>query len=410
MQPPQTVPEHMLRDLAPRVLGIVARQTRDFATAEDAVQEALIAASLHWPMGGIPDNPCAWLIRVALRRVVDYERNAASRRRREQSTQLDAPLTTPPADEERADEDDTLELFFMCAHPALTPASAVALTLRAVGGLTTGEIARAFMVPEKTMGQRIARAKASIKELGLSVDGNAGIDAQERIRSVLHVLYLIFNEGYTSTSGPNLQRLDLSVEAVRLTRMLRGLRPHDGDVAGLLALMLLTDARRAARTDATGALVPLAEQDRSLWDRAAVAEGTALLEESFARGSIGTYQLLAAIGALHDEAERAEETDWPQIVALYDVLMRITDNPMVVLNHAIALAMVSGPQKGLERLEQLEGDARLASHHRLDAARAHLLEMAGNLDEAAVYYRRAAERTTSIPERNYLIMRAARLR
>ncbi|HEX7240432.1 MAG TPA: DUF6596 domain-containing protein, partial [Longimicrobiaceae bacterium] len=313
----------------------------------------------------------------------------------------------PPEADVAADADDTLALLFMCCHPALTPASAIALTLRAVGGLTTAEIARAFLVPEATMAQRISRAKASIKASGTSFDMPAPEERAGRLASVLHVLYLVFNEGYASSSGPELQRTDLSGEAIRLARVLRGLLPDDGEVAGLLALMLLTDARRAARTGPHGELIPLDEQDRTQWDRELIAEGIALVPDALSRGAVGPYGLQAAVAAVHDEAARAEDTDWPQILALYGVLERISDNPMVSLNRAVAAAMVQGPEAGLELLEPL--DAKLGGHHRLDAVRAHLYERAGDRERALAHYRAAAERTASIPERDYLTLRAARL-
>ena len=307
------------------------------------------------------------------------------------------------------DRDDTLILLFMCCHPALTRPSAIALTLRAVGGLTTAEIANAFLVPEATMAQRISRAKQRIKSSDVRFGMPTSQDRAERLSAVLHVLYLIFNEGYTSSTGPKLQRSDLSNEAIRLTRAVHKLLPADGEVAGLLALMLLTDARRQARTGPEGELIPLAEQDRSLWDRKAIDEGVALITATLSRGSIGAYQLQAAIAAVHDEAARVEDTDWPQILALYGLLKRMSDNPMVTLNHAIAVAMVHGAPAGLHLLEALDGDERMAGHHRLDAVRAHLFEMAGDREAAVVHYRAAADRTTSIPERNYLITQAARL-
>lgn len=319
---------HLLRELAPQVLGAVARRHGDFAAAEDAVQEALIAAAAQWP---------------------------------------------------------------------------------AVGGLSTAEIANAFLVPEATMAQRISRAKQSIKASGVPFRMPTDAERAERLSAVLHVLYLIFSEGYTSSIGPALHRTDLSTEAIRLTRAVHALLPNDGEVAGLLALMLLTDARRAARTGANGELIPLDEQDRTLWDQRLIAEGTRLVSAALSRGSIGSYQLQAAIAAVHDEAARAEDTDWPQILALYSLLERLSDNPMVALNRAIAAAMVHGPAVGLELLEALDTDARLGGHYRLDAVRAHLLERAGDRERAMAHYRAAAERTTSVPERNYLITKAARL-
>jgi RNA polymerase sigma factor (sigma-70 family) len=409
-KPWDTASEHLLRELAPQVLGTVARRFRDFAAAEDAVQEALIAAAIQWPKEGVPDNPRGWLIQVAARRMTDYLRSEEARRRRDTEAVTQPGNLAPPADiVPETDEDDTLILLFMCCHPALTMSSAIALTLRAVGGLTTAEIASAFLVPEATMAQRISRAKASIKASGVPFQLPSSLERAERLRAVLHVLYLIFNEGYTSSAGPHLQRLELACEAIRLTRSVHALLPDDGEVAGLLALMLLTDARRAARTRPDGELVPLAKQDRTLWDQAEIAEGIALLTAALSKGSIGAYQLQAAIAALHDEAARAEETDWPQILALYDLLKRMSDNPMVALNHAIAAAMVHGPAKGLELLKALDFDERIAGHHRLDAVRAHLLEMAGDREAAIMHYRIAASRTSSVPERNYLITQAARL-
>jgi RNA polymerase sigma factor (sigma-70 family) len=402
---------HLLRDFAPQVLGAVARRHGDFDAAEDAVQEALLAASLQWPAAGIPQNPRGWLYHVALRRITDHLRSEMARRRREDAvaTQVWAEwaFVPPPDVEIGADGDDTLVLLFMCCHPALTSASAIALTLRAVGGLTTGEIASAFLVPEATMAQRISRAKASIKSSGIPFGMPSAEERAGRLSAVLHVLYLIFNEGYASSSGPQLQRTDLSNEAIRLTRVLHELLPDDAEVTGLLALMLLTDARRAARTGPHGELIPLDEQDRSLWNRALIAEGVELVFAALSRGSPGAYQLQAAVAALHDEALRAEDTDWPQILALYTVLERMSDNPMVSLNRAIAAAMVQGPHAGLELLEAL--DARLGAHYRLDAVRGHLHERLGDHARAVAHYRAAAERTASTPERDYLTLKAARL-
>jgi RNA polymerase sigma factor (sigma-70 family) len=402
--------ENLLRDLAPQVLGAVMRRFGDFAAAEDAVQEALVAASNQWPREGTPDNPRAWLIQVASRRMTDYVRSEIARRRRETVVATEADrVVLPPDSVDASDQDDTLTLLFMCCHAALTSSSAIALTLRAVGGLTTAEIANAFLVPEATMAQRISRAKQSIKSSGVPFRPPTRQERAERLSAVLHVLYLIFNEGYTSSIGPNLQRGELSREAIRLTRAVHDLLPDNGEVAGLLALMLLTDARRAARTGPDGALIPLTEQDRSLWDRQQIAEGVALVSAALSNGSIGAYQLQAAVAALHDEAARAEDTDWPQILALYSLLKRMADNPMVALNHAIATAMVHGPAAGLELLQALDEDGRLKGHHRLDAVRGHLLELAGDRQAAVQHYRTAATRTTSIPERNYLLMRAARI-
>jgi len=404
--------EELLRELAPQVLGAVIRRSGDFPAAEDAVQEALLAAARQWPTGGVPDHPRGWLVQVALRRLTDHIRAESARRRREDEVLRRLPDDEQVAaapDETMAETDDTLLLLFMCCHGALTRPSAIALTLRAVGGLTTAEIASAFLVPETTMAQRISRAKQSIKASGVPFAMPTEAERAERLAAVLHVLYLIFNEGYTASSGASLQRADLSNEAIRLTRAVHRLLPGDGEVAGLLALMLLTDARRPARAGPDGELIPLAEQDRGLWDRDAIAEGVALVGAALARGSVGSYQLQAAIAALHDEAARAEDTDWPQILSLYGLLLRMSDNPMVRLNHAIAAAEVHGPEAGLKLLEALESDERMAGTHRLDAVRAHLLERAGRSEEAIAHYRKAAERTASVPERNYLLARAARL-
>ena len=401
--------ETLLRDLAPQVLGAVIRRFGDFSAAEDAVQEALLAAALQWPQEGVPDNPRGWLIQVAARRMTDHIRAETARRRRESAVMEQTEQQVEAVAENTSDHDDTLILLFMCCHPALTPPSAIALTLRAVGGLTTAEIANAFLVPEATMAQRISRAKQRIKTSGVPFSMPSDRERAERLSAVLHVLYLIFNEGYTSSIGASLQRSDLSNEAIRLTRAVHTLLPDDGEVAGLLALMLLTDARRLARTGPNGELIPLTEQDRTRWDREAIAEGIALLTNTLSRGSVGAYQLQAAIAAVHDEAERAADTDWPQILELYSLLKRMSDNPMVTLNHAIAAAMVHGPQAGLELLKPLDADERLAGHYRLDAVRAHLHEMAGDDQAAIAHYRAAAGRTASIPERNYLTTQAARL-
>jgi RNA polymerase sigma factor (sigma-70 family) len=410
---PVPVAQHLLRELAPRVLGAVVRRFGNFAASEDAVQEALIAAAAQWPREGVPDNPRAWLIHVALRRMADHVRAEAARRSREALVVSMIPpeqqLVFAP-DEAEAARDDTLDLLFMCCHPALSSPSAIALTLRAVGGLTTAEIARAFLVPEATMAQRISRAKQTIKASGLPFEPPDAAERAARLGAVTHVLYLIFNEGYTASSGSELQRTDLSSEALRLTRTLRRLVPDDAEVAGLLSLMLLTDARRHARTGQAGELVPLDEQDRTLWDRAAIAEGVALISETLPRGAVGPYQLQAAVAAVHDEAATAADTDWAEILGLYGLLQRMSDNPMVTLNHAIAMAMVHGPVAGLARLDAIAADPRIAEHHRLDAVRAHLLERAGDREGAVVCFQRAAGRTTSLAERNYLLTHAARLR
>ncbi|HET8952398.1 MAG TPA: DUF6596 domain-containing protein [Solirubrobacteraceae bacterium] len=405
--------EDLLRRLAPQVLGALLRRYGRFDACEDAVQEALTTAALEWPAQGVPENPRGWLITVASRRLVDQLRSDDARRRREEGLAALAPadeaLAPAPGEQRVPEEDDTLTLLTLCCHPALSAPSQIALTLRAVGGLTTGEIARAFMVPEATMAQRVSRAKQRIKEAGAQFRMPSGQEHAERMRAVLHVLYVIFDEGYTATSGPDLQRAELTREAIRLTREVRRRLPDDGEVAGLLALMLLTDARRPARTRADGALVPLAEQDRGLWNRASIAEGVALIGETLPRARLGPYQLQAAIAAVHAEAPSAGETDWPQIVLLYELLERVAPNPMVTLNHAVAVAMAGGPQAGLDLLAPLESDARMARHHRLAAVRAHLLEMLGDEAGALESYRVAARRTTSLPEKRYLEGRAARL-
>ncbi len=409
---PAAETEDLLRRLAPQVLGALVRRYGHFDTAEDATQEALLAAAVQWPDDGIPDNPRGWLMTVASRRLTDLLRSEQARRRREDTVArwtLPGDWLAPPADRPAAESDDTLILLFMCCHPALPVASQIALTLRAVGGLTTAEIARAFLVPEATMTRRISRAKQHISGSGIPFAMPPGAEQAARLGAVLHVLYLIFNEGYVSTSGPSLQRAELTGEAIRLARMVHRLLPDDGEVAGLVALMLLTDARRRARTGPHGELIPMAEQDRSLWDAGNIAEGVALITGALPRGPTGPYQLQAAIAAVHDEAPSAEATDWPQIVALYELLMQISGNPVVALNHAVAVAMVRGPQAGLGLLGMLEADQRVAADHRLHAVRAHLLEMAGDHAAARDCYREAARRTASLPQQRYLHARAARL-
>jgi RNA polymerase sigma factor (sigma-70 family) len=404
--------EGLLRQLAPQVLGALARRYGQFGDCEDAVQEALLAAAIQWPERGIPENPRGWLITVASRRLTDLLRGDTARRRREAAAAaLVSPeaFVEPAADHEGSDQDDTLTLLFLCCHPSLSPASQVALTLRAVGGLTTAQIATAFFVPEATMAQRISRAKASIKAAGTQFRLPPADERAARLSAVLHVLYLIFNEGYTATSGPDLHRADLTDEAIRLARDLRRLLPDEGEVAGLLALMLLTDARRPARTTADGSLVPLAEQDRGRWDGAAISEGVALITDALSRAPLGPYQLQAAIAAVHDEATRAEDTDWPQVATLYELLAELAPNPMITLNQAVAVAMVRGPEAGLDLLRTLDTDERMAGNHRLDAVRAHLQEMAGDHAAARESYLAAARRTTSLPEQRYLEARAARL-
>jgi RNA polymerase sigma factor (sigma-70 family) len=409
---PQRDVEHLLRDLAPQVLGALVRRYGHFDMCEDAVQEALLAASLQWPDAGIPERPKAWLITVASRRLTDALRSDESRRRREDWVAVAdrAGLVAAAADaDDTGSEDDTLTLLFLCCHPVLTPSSQLALTLRAVGGLTTAEIARAFLVPEATMAQRISRAKERIRGAGATFTPPAETERDERLRVVLHVLYLVFNEGYAATSGPEAARTDLTAEAIRLARAVHRLLPDDGEVQGLLALMLLTDARRPARVDADGNLVPLDEQDRARWDQAMIEEGLALVTGALSSAPLGPYQLQAAIAALHAEAARAEDTDWPQIAALYALLEHLTPNPVVTLNRAVAVAMVDGPEAGLAMLEPLDGDERVAGSHRLDAVRAHLYELAGDRDAATRHYLSAARRTTSIPERRFLRARVEQL-
>ena len=407
------IDERLLRELAPQVLGAVVRRYGDFGAAEDAVQEALTAAAFQWPRGGVPENPRAWLIQVAARKLTDQIRSESARRRRETKLALEIPPeenVAPPPDEAPVEQDDALVLLFMCCHPALTRPSAIALTLRAVGGLTTTEIASAFLVPEATMAQRISRAKQSIKSSAIGFVLPPPGERSQSIGAVLHVLYLIFNEGYATSSGKALQRVDLSNEAIRLARAAHQLMPENGEVSGLLALMILTDARRPARSGPNGEIVPLDEQDRSLWDQQAIAEGVQLVSEALSGGAVGSYLLQAAIAAVHDEAARAEDTDWPQIVALYRVLMGLADNPMVALNHAVAVAMAEGIAKGLALLEPLDRDPRIKDHYRLAAVRAHLLERSGQISAALGYFEQAAEKTTSTPERNYLLLKIARLR
>ena len=395
--------EDLLRHLAPQVLGTLVRRHGQFDACEDAVQDALLDASVQWPADGVPANPRGWLLTVASRRLVDQWRSDQARRNREAKA---AALETVP---EPAEQDDTLVLLFLCCHPALSPPSQVALTLRAVGGLTTAQIAHAFLVPETTMAQRISRAKKTIKTADQPFRMPPGPEWADRLQVVLHVLYLIFNEGYTTTSGPDLQRTELAHEAIRLTRAVHELLPDHGEVAGLLALMLLTDARRSARTTPDGGLIPLAEQDRTKWHREHIDEGVELVTKTLATAPIGPYLLQAAIAAVHDEAARSEDTDWPQILILYRILERIAPNPMVTLNRAIALAMVQGPRAGLDLLSTLDDDPRMDGHHRLVAVRAHLLEMAGDHAAAREGYRLAARRTTSLPEQRYLEGKAADL-
>jgi RNA polymerase sigma factor (sigma-70 family) len=396
--------EDLLRELRPQVLGALVRRHGQFEGCEDATQEAVLAAAVQWPDEGVPDNPRGWLMAVASRRLIDQVRSDHARRERETAKAIEA------GPEDVPDTDDTLVLLFLCCHPSLTPASQTALTLRAVGGLTTAEIAHAFLVPEATMAARISRAKQRVKAAGSSFSLPAGAEREERLRVVLHVLYLIFNEGYTASSGSELHRADLAREAIRLARMVHAQLPEDGEVTGLLALMLLTHARREARTTPAGDLVPLDEQDRAKWDRSLIDEGTMLVKTSLASPALRPYQLQAAIAATHADAATAEETNWPQVHALYLILERIAPNPMVTLNRAIALAETDGPLAGLDLLSTLDGDPRMAGHHRLLSVRAHLLEKAGDSAGAYEQYRRAAKSTASIAEQRYLESRASRAR
>ena len=404
--------EGLLRELAPQVLTALVRRNGQFQLCEDASQEALLAAAQQWPSGGLPDNPRGWLITVASRRLTDQVRSEQSRRAREEQVAVATPpseLLGPPADAEHGDRDDSLALLFGCCHPDLSSPSQIALTLRAVGGLSTAQIAAAFGVPEATMAQRISRSKQTVAGAGFDFSLPPGVERTERLRAVLHVLYLVFNEGYTASEGDTLTVPALSQEAIRLTRWLHRLLPDDGEVTGLLALMLLTDARRPARTRPDGSLVPLAEQDRSRWDQAKIAEGVALVTGALPSGEVGPYQLQAAIAAVHDEATTMADTDWPQILGLYDLLELAAPNPFTALARAVAVAMVRGPAAGLEVIAALEADKRMARHHRLIAARAHLHELAGDTAAAAADYLDAARRATSLPERRYLALQASRL-
>jgi RNA polymerase sigma factor (sigma-70 family) len=392
-----------LRPLAPQVLGLLVRRYGSFDACEDAVQEAMLTGVTQWGRTGVPENPRAWLLTAASRRLIDQLRSDASRQRREEQDAFQATPQDAPA------HDDSLALLFLCCHEVLSAASQIALTLRAVGGLTTAEIAKAFLVPEATMGQRISRAKRTIAQAGARFElPDAGPDAP-RLAAVRHTLYLIFNEGYTASSGAQVQRRELAHEAIRLTRMLHGLLPGDDEVTGLLALMLLTDARHRARTGPAGEMIPLAEQDRSRWDRAQIAKGVALIEGVLTTGPVGPFQLQAAIAAVHAESPTAAETDWREITALYELLERVSPNPVFTLNRAVALAMYRGPQAGLELLAKVQTDPRLATSHRVAAVRGHLLELAGDTAGAAQAYQTAARLTGSRPERDYLLCRAGRM-
>jgi RNA polymerase sigma factor (sigma-70 family) len=403
--------EDLLRELTPQVLGAIIRRYGHFDLAEDAVQEGLMAAVAQWAKDGIPENPRAWLVTVASRRLTDLLRSEQARQRREERmAQWILPdQRLAPAADAPVESDDTLILLFMCCHPSLSPASQIALTLRAIGGLTTAEVARAFLVPEETMTRRITRAKQSIKDSGVPFRMPSGSERAERLAAVLHVLYLIFNEGYATTAGPALQRADLATEAIRLARLLHRLLPDDPEVSGLLALMLLTDARRLARTGPNGELIPLDEQDRTRWNGEQITEGQALIREALSKADVGSYQLQATIAALHDEAPTSDATDWPQIVELYEGLMRLGDNPVVALNHAVAVAMARGPRAGLDLLDRLQDDQRMIDDPRFLAVRAHLFERVGDRKQARDLYEAAARRTPSLPRQRYLNEQAARL-
>jgi RNA polymerase sigma factor (sigma-70 family) len=401
--------EDLLRSLAPQVLGALVRRHHSFDLCEDAVQDALVEAAVQWPERGMPDHPRAWLTTVATRRLIDRVRSDRSRRLREERVIVGAPpaeFMTTPAEDTEQDRDDTLLLLLLSCHPALSLPTQIALTLRAVGGLTTAEIAGAFFVPEATMAQRISRAKQGIREAGATFSMPPAPEIEDRLRAVLHVLYLIYNEGYTTSSGEVITRTDLTHEAIRLIRQLHLIRPDNAEVKSLLALMLLTEARRPARVDAAGRLVDLPDQDRRLWDGALIEEGVRLVTEALHQGPPGTYQLQAAIAAIHDEASGPEDTDWAEILLLYQLLDRIAPNPMATLNRALAVAMVQGPEAGLRLLDALDNDKRVASHHRLFAVRGHLLEMAGDRAAAEEAFDTAARRCASLPERTYLQERA----
>jgi RNA polymerase sigma factor (sigma-70 family) len=405
--------EGLLRRLAPQVLAALLRRHRSLDICEDAVQEALLAAATTWAASGLPENPRGWLLTVATRRLIDDVRSERTRRAREDRIAAGAPpselLTLGPESEPSVDRDrdDTLALLVMCCHPSLSAPSQIALTLRAVGGLSTAEIGACFFVTEATMAQRISRAKQTIRDAGARFEMLLEPELTARLAAVMHVLYLIFNEGYTTSSGPRASRVELTTEAIRLTRELYRLLPDDSEAAGLLALMLLTDARRAARTTDRGELIDLADQDRTRWDQDRIREGVALIADALAGGSLGAYQLQAAIAAVHDEADRAQDTDWPQILALYQLLDRVAPNPMATLGRAVAAAMAIGPAAGLEILDGLTEDRRIAGHHRYHAVRGQLLEMAGEQKAARDAFGHAARLTASLPEKRYLTARAA---
>lgn len=395
--------EHLLRTEAPQVLGALVRRFGHFDIAEDAVQDALLAAAQQWPTRGIPEHPRGWLIRVGYRRMIDQLRADQFRQRREyQLASQPAPAST---DEPVAD--DSLTLLFLCCHPILSPVSQVALTLRAVGGLTTAEIAHAYGVTEVAMGQRISRAKQQIKSAGGRFVLPSAEDRENRLITVLQVLYLIFNEGYAATAGEQLHRVDLTTEAIRLTRLLHRLLPDEPEIAGLLSLMLLNDARRPARTTEAGDLVTMEHQQRDLWNKALTAEGIALITAAMHRRQVGPYQLQAAIAALHNGAPNYAETDWPQIAALYAWLEQLTPTPPVRLSRAVAVAMAHGPRRGIALLDSLADDPLIRQRER--AVRAHLLELDGDTQQAAELFREAATLTDNLAERRYLEGRAQQL-
>jgi predicted RNA polymerase sigma factor len=399
--------EDLLRELAPQVLGALVRRHGNLARCEDAVQDAVVAAHAAWSADGLPREPRAWLRTVATRRLVDDVRATAARERREAAVAQHTRLFAPAADvPERGD--DGLALLVLCCHPALSAASQLALTLRAVTGLSTAAVARALLVPEATAGQRISRAKATIRAAGGRFTLPDPAELAARLPVVHQVLYLMFNEGWSASEGDELLRPELTTEALRLARLLHGYLPSSRETTGLLALMLLQDSRRAARTDAGGALVPLAEQDRSRWDQSAVAEGAALVVEALTAGPAGSYALQAAIAAVHAQAPSSERTDWAQVVGLYDALHRLAPNPVVELNRAVAVGMAHGPAAGLAALATLTGGP-LAGHHRLAAVQAHLLEASGDEAAAAERYRTAARLATNAREQRFLALRASRL-
>jgi RNA polymerase sigma factor (sigma-70 family) len=406
--------EHLLRAEAPQVLGALVRRFGHFDIAEDAVQEALLAASRTWPADGVPDNPRSWLIRIGYGRMVDLLRTDQARRRREQQAGLTELAMQDPSRQGAPppETDDSLTLLLLCCHPALSPTSQVALTLRAVGGLTTAEIAHAYGTTENTTGTRISRAKQQLARAGARFTPPTDADRDNRMNAVMQVLYLIFNEGYTASTGDELARIDLTREAIRLTRMLRDSQPNDPEVTGLLALMLLIEARRAARTQGDE-LVPLQEQDRTRWNRALIREGTELIDSVWHQGEVGPYQLQAAIAAVHAAATTPQQTDWPQIAALYLGLEQLSPTAPVRLSRVVAVAHAYGPTRGLALLDDLNQryhlDRETLTRQRERAVRAHLLEMTGDAAGAAAHYREAAALTDNQVEQRYLKHRADRL-